>query len=116
MQSRLNASQTTDNPKAESSGDEPENKSGGASPAEGAEVATEGTVPPPVSFEVEKQSAPSEESFVEGVVAEAKNIEWPALGQVLGSTTLVLALVGGAAFGLLGLNSVLSDLSTKLFG
>lgn len=42
MQSRLNASQTTDNPKAESSGDEPENKSGGASPAEGAEVATEG--------------------------------------------------------------------------
>lgn len=41
-----------------------------------------GTVPPPVSFEVEKQSAPSEESFVEGVVAEAKNIEWPALGQV----------------------------------
>ena len=35
--------------------------------------------------------------------------------QVLGSTVLVLALVGSSAFLLLGLNSVLSSASTAIF-
>ncbi|KAK3246980.1 hypothetical protein CYMTET_43509 [Cymbomonas tetramitiformis] len=55
-------------------------------------------------------------SYIEGVIEESKLIEWQPIPQVLGTTVLVISLVVFSGFALLATNSVLSELSTQVFG
>jgi len=68
-----------------------------------------------IEFEVDASAPAKQSGLVDGVLEEAGRINWPPVGQVLGSTVLVLALVGSSAFLLLGLNSVLSTASAAIF-
>lgn len=63
----------------------------------------------------EKQEADTG-SYIEGVIEEAKLIEWQPIPQVLGTTVLVISLVVFSGFALLATNSVLSEISTQVFG
>mmetsp|Transcript_33053 Transcript_33053/g.45825 ORF Transcript_33053/g.45825 Transcript_33053/m.45825 type:complete len:163 (-) Transcript_33053:213-701(-) len=68
-----------------------------------------------INFQVEN-TIPENLNIWEGVKEESGKIDWPAFSQVIGSTFLVLGIVIGSAFTLLALNSVLSEVSTQLFG
>lgn len=50
-----------------------------------------------------------------GVAEEVREIEWPAFGRVLGTTGVVLAVIGGSSVALLTVNGLLAELSDRLF-
>jgi len=114
---RLAASKSSD------SGAEPETPAAAETPAAEETTTDTATVPPAaeaasgdvIEFEVDASAPAKQSGLVDGVLEEAGRINWPPVGQVLGSTVLVLALVGSSAFLLLGLNSVLSTASAAIF-
>ena len=53
--------------------------------------------------------------FLGDVMAEAKLIEWPSLGQALGDTVLVVGIVLGSALLLFAVNTLLADLSKVIY-
>lgn len=75
----------------------------------------EGSMDSQDQISVDKYDSKEKAGLVEGVMEEVALIEWPQLGQALGSTALVLALVAGSGATLYGLNLVLSSASTALF-
>ncbi|CAA7409254.1 unnamed protein product [Spirodela intermedia] len=50
-----------------------------------------------------------------GVAEEVREIEWPVFGRVLGTTGVVLAVIGGSSVALLTVNALLAELSDRLF-
>ncbi|XP_019160823.1 PREDICTED: preprotein translocase subunit SECE1 [Ipomoea nil] len=56
-----------------------------------------------------------EASFWDGVAEEIREIEWPALGKVLGTTGVVLGVMAGSSVVLLTVNAVLAELSDRVF-
>ncbi|XP_078433950.1 secE/sec61-gamma protein transport protein [Wolffia australiana] len=50
-----------------------------------------------------------------GVGEEVREIEWPAFGKVLGTTGVVLAVIGSSSVALLTVNGVLAELSDRVF-
>ncbi|KAJ3696509.1 hypothetical protein LUZ61_000214 [Rhynchospora tenuis] len=55
------------------------------------------------------------DSLLTGVVQEVKEIEWPDLGKVVGTTGVVLAVIAGSSAALLSVNAILAELSDKVF-
>lgn len=63
--------------------------------------------------EEEEGAAPAD--WIGGVAAEIREIEWPVFGKVVGTTWVVLAVIGGSSVALLTLNAVLAELSDRVF-
>ncbi|KAJ1699987.1 hypothetical protein LUZ63_008499 [Rhynchospora breviuscula] len=55
------------------------------------------------------------DSLLIGVAQEIKEIEWPDLGKVVGTTGVVLAVIAGSTAALLSVNAILAELSDKVF-
>lgn len=55
------------------------------------------------------------DNFLNGVVQEISEIEWPEFGKVLGTTGVVLSVIFGSSVVLLTVNAILAELSDKVF-
>ena len=62
-----------------------------------------------------RQVEEGEKNLWSGVAEEVGEIEWPAFGKVLGTTGVVLAVIGGSSVALLSVNALLAELSDRVF-
>ena len=63
----------------------------------------------------EREESGKEADLWSGVMEEIREIEWPEFGKVLGTTWLVLGIIAGSSVALLTVNSVLAELSDRVF-
>ncbi|MBA0713938.1 hypothetical protein Golax_012937, partial [Gossypium laxum] len=63
----------------------------------------------------EREANNSDNSLAGGVAEEIREIEWPAFGKVLGTTSVVLGVIAGSSVVLLTVNAVLAELSDRVF-
>ncbi|XP_051134056.1 uncharacterized protein LOC127253481 [Andrographis paniculata] len=92
----------------------PKSKSGGEEENSGNSSSEEAA---PAEDEMKKPAAVKEEAegLLGGVGEEIREIEWPALGKVVGTTGVVLAVIAGSSVVLLTVNAVLAEISDGIF-
>ena len=64
---------------------------------------------------LEQRNEKGKDNLLSGVAEEIGEIEWPAFGKVLGTTSVVLGVIAGSSIVLLTVNAVLAELSDKVF-
>lgn len=64
---------------------------------------------------IQEREKKGEKYFWSGVAEEIGEIEWPAFGNVLGTTGVVMGVIAGSSVVLLTVNAVLTELSDKVF-
>ncbi|EPS71363.1 hypothetical protein M569_03401 [Genlisea aurea] len=63
----------------------------------------------------EREQKEESSGFLSGVGEEIREIEWPALDRVLGTTGVVLGVIAGSSVVLLTVNAILAEVSDRVF-